>query len=176
MLEAEWRQVCGEAWVRGQRKISQVLGAFGLLDFTMLRPVLAWRTFWNLWTIYFFNVPNFFWAAVNRGCWIRRYGGPSVLIITCETTCQEVIVSCSLLIHFLLSIKKNCSLLCHILADELWSTLCCPKMGVMGGFKSTSTTGWILTWKRGDIVCCKGKDNLKFLGLGGGDSSILIWG
>jgi len=41
-------------------------------------------------------------------------------------------------------------------------------MVVMGGFKSTSTTGWILTWKRGDIVCCKGKDNLKFLGLGGG--------
>jgi len=32
---------------------------------------------------------------------------------------------------------------------------------------STSTTGWILTWEWGDIVCCKGKDNLKFLGLGG---------
>jgi hypothetical protein len=45
----------------------------------------------------------------------------------------------------------------------------------MGGFKSTSTTGWILTWEWGDIVCCKGNDNLKFLGLGG-DSSILIWG
>ena len=44
-LEAEWRQVCGEAWVRGQREMSQVLGVFGLLDFTMLRPVLAWRTF-----------------------------------------------------------------------------------------------------------------------------------
>ena len=44
-LEAEWWQVCGEAWVRGQRKMSQVLGAFGLLDFTMLRPVLAWRAF-----------------------------------------------------------------------------------------------------------------------------------
>jgi len=24
---------------------SQILGAFGLLDFTMLRPVLAWRAF-----------------------------------------------------------------------------------------------------------------------------------
>jgi hypothetical protein len=33
------------AWVRGQRKMSQVLGAFGLLDFTMLQPVLACRTF-----------------------------------------------------------------------------------------------------------------------------------
>ena len=44
-LEAEWWQVCGEAWVRGQRKMSQVLGAFGLLDVTMLRYVLAWRAF-----------------------------------------------------------------------------------------------------------------------------------
>jgi hypothetical protein len=32
-------------WVRGQRKMSQVLGAFGLLDFTMLLYVLAWRAF-----------------------------------------------------------------------------------------------------------------------------------
>jgi hypothetical protein len=46
-LEAEWWQVWGEAWVRGQRKMSQVLGAFGLLDFAMLRPVLAWRAFWK---------------------------------------------------------------------------------------------------------------------------------
>jgi hypothetical protein len=33
------------AWVLGQRKMSQVLGAFGLLDFTILRPVHAWRAF-----------------------------------------------------------------------------------------------------------------------------------
>jgi hypothetical protein len=33
------------AWVRGQRKMSQVLGAFRLLDFIMLRPVLTWRAF-----------------------------------------------------------------------------------------------------------------------------------
>ena len=59
-LEAEWWQVSGEAWVRGHRKRSQVLGAFGLLDFTMSRPVLAWRGFWNLWTVYFFNFPIFF--------------------------------------------------------------------------------------------------------------------
>jgi len=44
-LEAECWHVCVEEWVRGQRKMSQVLGAFGLLDFTMLRPVLAWRAF-----------------------------------------------------------------------------------------------------------------------------------
>ena len=58
-LGAEWWQVCGEACVRGQRKMSQVLDAFGLLDFTMLRPVLAWRAFWKLWAVYFFNLPNF---------------------------------------------------------------------------------------------------------------------
>jgi hypothetical protein len=33
------------AWVLGQRKMSKVLGAFGLLDFTMLLPVLAWSVF-----------------------------------------------------------------------------------------------------------------------------------
>jgi hypothetical protein len=31
--------------LRGQRKMSQVLGAFSLLYFTRLRPVLAWRAF-----------------------------------------------------------------------------------------------------------------------------------
>jgi len=45
MLEAECWQVCGEAWVQGQRKMSQALGAFGLLDFTMLQPNLAWHMF-----------------------------------------------------------------------------------------------------------------------------------
>jgi len=35
-------------WVKGKRKMSQVLGAFGLLDFTMLQPVLAWHAFLNL--------------------------------------------------------------------------------------------------------------------------------
>jgi nitrate reductase NapE component len=49
-LEAEWWQVCGEACVRGKRKMNQVLGAFGLLYLTMLGPVLAWCAFLNLWT------------------------------------------------------------------------------------------------------------------------------
>jgi hypothetical protein len=40
--------------------MGQLLGAFGLLDFTMFRPVLAWGAFWNLWTIYFFNFQFFF--------------------------------------------------------------------------------------------------------------------
>jgi hypothetical protein len=32
-------------WEQGQSKMSQVLGAFGLLDFTMLLPTLAWLVF-----------------------------------------------------------------------------------------------------------------------------------
>jgi len=69
----------------GQRKMSQVLGAFGLLDFTTLRPVLAWRAFWNLRTVYFFNFPTFFFGPRptvdnwNFGYWIRGDGGPPVL-------------------------------------------------------------------------------------------------
>jgi hypothetical protein len=43
---------CGEAWVRGQRKMSEVLGAFGLLDFTILLPVLYRRAFLNLRTVF----------------------------------------------------------------------------------------------------------------------------
>jgi hypothetical protein len=33
------------AWLWEQRKMIQVLGSFGLLDFTMLQPILAWCTF-----------------------------------------------------------------------------------------------------------------------------------
>jgi predicted metal-dependent hydrolase len=44
-LEAEWRQFLGEAWVWGQRMMSQVLGVFRLLYFTMLWPGLAWCVF-----------------------------------------------------------------------------------------------------------------------------------
>ena len=32
-LEAEWWQVCGEAWLREQRKMNQVLSAFGFAGF-----------------------------------------------------------------------------------------------------------------------------------------------
>jgi hypothetical protein len=70
-LEAEWWQVCGEAWVRGQRKMSPVLCAFGLPDFTMLRPVLAWRAFWNLRTLYFFFNFTIFFSGCGQP-WIRQ--------------------------------------------------------------------------------------------------------
>jgi hypothetical protein len=68
------------AWVREQRKMSQVLGVFGLLDFTMLWPVLAWCAVWNLWTAYFFKFPIFFffWFVVDHGYWISGYRGTTV--------------------------------------------------------------------------------------------------
>jgi hypothetical protein len=44
-LEAEWWQVLRESVSMGQMKMSQLLDAFGLLDFIMLRPALAWRAF-----------------------------------------------------------------------------------------------------------------------------------
>ena len=66
-LQAEWWQVCRGMWVRGQRMMTQVLGTYGQLDFTILRPVLTWRAFWKLQTIYFFNFHNRFQAVVNRG-------------------------------------------------------------------------------------------------------------
>jgi hypothetical protein len=55
------------AWVRGQSKMSQALGKFGLLDFTMLRPVLAWRILKLIKRLFvsFFNF--LFLAAVKRG-------------------------------------------------------------------------------------------------------------
>jgi hypothetical protein len=44
-LEAEWRKVLRGSVNTGAKKMSQVLGAFGLLDLTMLLLVLAWRAF-----------------------------------------------------------------------------------------------------------------------------------
>jgi len=82
-LEAEWWHVCREAWVWGQRKMSQVLGAFGLLDFIMLRPVLAWRAFWNLWIAYFLNFPIFLFAPkLKRGQLKPRIRSPPVLPVS----------------------------------------------------------------------------------------------
>jgi hypothetical protein len=40
-LEAEWWQVLRGSVGTGTKEMSDVLGAFGLLDFTMLRPVLT---------------------------------------------------------------------------------------------------------------------------------------
>lgn len=72
----------------------QVLAVFGLLNFTMLQLVLAWRPFWKLWIIYFFNFSNFFSGCgkpriTNCGYCIRRYGGPLVFVF-CLLHCNCV--------------------------------------------------------------------------------------
>jgi hypothetical protein len=54
-LEAGWWQVLRGSVSTGQRVVSQILDVFGLEDFTMLHPVLAWLAVWNLGTIYFFD-------------------------------------------------------------------------------------------------------------------------
>jgi hypothetical protein len=77
-LGAEWWQVLWGSARTERRKMSQVLGTFGLLDFTLLQYVLAWRAFWIVWTIYFFNFPIYFQAAVNCRYWISGYGGMTV--------------------------------------------------------------------------------------------------
>jgi hypothetical protein len=51
--------------------MSQVLGAFGLLDFTMLWPVLVCHAFRNLWTVYSFNFPIFFFSGHGKP-WITE--------------------------------------------------------------------------------------------------------
>jgi hypothetical protein len=52
------------AWVRGQRKMSQVLGAFGLLDFTMFSYGARFETYKSFISLIF---QFFFRAAVNLG-------------------------------------------------------------------------------------------------------------
>jgi hypothetical protein len=52
--------------------MNQVLGMFGLLDFTMLQPVLAQSAFWNLWVVYFSNFPIFLFHHVTARSWLAR--------------------------------------------------------------------------------------------------------
>jgi hypothetical protein len=66
------------ARVRGQRKMSQVVGAFGQLDFTMLRAVLAWRSFGTYEPFIYLIFQYFFRAAANCGYRISIYGGTTV--------------------------------------------------------------------------------------------------
>jgi hypothetical protein len=47
-LEAEWWQVLRGSVNTGAKKDESLLGVFGLLDFTMLRPVPAWLAFLKL--------------------------------------------------------------------------------------------------------------------------------
>ena len=104
--EAEWWQVCEEEWVRGQRKMSQVLGAFGLLDFTIVWPVLAWRAFWNLWTVYFFNFPNFFSGRGKPRIW------GSACNYKMQISCSRQILLYNVVFHTMQSISQCSAQLC----------------------------------------------------------------
>jgi hypothetical protein len=58
--------------------MSQELGAFGLLDFTILRPVIAWRAFQTYKPFISLIFKFFSGCAVNRGygdtpSYIRTY-------------------------------------------------------------------------------------------------------
>jgi hypothetical protein len=80
-------------------------GAFGLLDFTMLWPVLFWREFWKLGTVYFFNFPIFFRAAVNGGHRISVYGGTTVFHSVLHSTVTHVY--CKILVYGRVKVKHG---------------------------------------------------------------------
>jgi hypothetical protein len=71
--------------------MSQVLGTYGLLNFTMLQPVLTQRAFHNLWTVYLFSFPIFVLGCdkpqITEKCgyWISAYGGMTVLYLVVHT-------------------------------------------------------------------------------------------
>jgi hypothetical protein len=54
------------AWVPGQRKMIQVLGAFGLLDFTMLGSFSLSARF-ETYELFFYLILKFLEAPINRG-------------------------------------------------------------------------------------------------------------
>jgi hypothetical protein len=67
---------------------------WGLLDFTLLRPVLAWRAFWNLWTVYLFNFQFFFSGygkprLLNQWIWGHDYTG-FICKYFRSTTCKSL--------------------------------------------------------------------------------------
>jgi hypothetical protein len=66
-LETKWWQVCGEVCLQGQSKMNQVLGTFGLLDFTMSGPFSPGACFetYELFISLVFQI--FFRATVYRG-------------------------------------------------------------------------------------------------------------
>jgi hypothetical protein len=75
--------------------MSQVLGAFGLLEFTMLQPIVTGRAFWNLRPVYFFIFPFFFSLA-------RAYE-----LLDAAHDCISVQTPCHLTFYQTLHIKPN---------------------------------------------------------------------
>ena len=65
--------------------MSQILGAFGLLDFTVLLGA-----FLNLWTVYLFKFPIFFSDRGQPRILNREYGSPPVCVCVCVYVCMYV--------------------------------------------------------------------------------------
>jgi hypothetical protein len=57
--------ICGEAWIWGQRKMSQVLDAFGLLDFTICYDLFSLGTHFAIYEPFNFR---FFFRGCGEGC------------------------------------------------------------------------------------------------------------
>jgi uncharacterized membrane protein YqhA len=64
-VEAEWRQILQGSVGRGAKQMSQVLCAFGLLDFTMVGLFLLGRRF-ETYELFISLISQIFRAAVNR--------------------------------------------------------------------------------------------------------------
>jgi hypothetical protein len=64
-LEAEWGQILQGSVGTGPKEMSQVLGAFGLLDFTMLGLFSLGRYF-ETYELFISLISKIFRAAVNR--------------------------------------------------------------------------------------------------------------
>lgn len=58
-LEAEGMGVLGGSGGMGTKGVR-------LTDFTVLQPVVSWPMDWNLWTVYFWNFPIFFFTAKGK--------------------------------------------------------------------------------------------------------------
>jgi hypothetical protein len=65
-LEAGWRQVLWGSVSTGAKKASQLLGAFGLLDFTMLCPFSLGARF-EIYEWFISLIFDFWGASVKRG-------------------------------------------------------------------------------------------------------------
>jgi hypothetical protein len=118
---ARSRMVASSAGKRGyggkERNMGQVLGAFALLDFTMLRPVLAWRACWNCWALYFFSF-QFFWGRgkpriLNQ--WIRWHD-----CISLQGVCNNTYYygKCSLPQHDTLNYRMDLIVTCYKTYDS----------------------------------------------------------
>ena len=72
-LEAEWWQVCGGSLCTGTKEDEASTGRISVAGFHHVTARSRLARVLKLYTVYFFNFPNFFRYAANRG-----YEGPPV--------------------------------------------------------------------------------------------------